>query len=335
MKVERLGDIDVEQTIRLFCEIVDELHVKMPDIERLQYKGVYPVDEVKNRLQDPGCVYLVGKSGNRVICFLFSWVTEGVGNIYWLGVDKEYRMKKYGAEMVRRVIDEFENRQCYEARVFTFQRVGLRLFENCGFKDITFIDKHLFGVNLVQMVRKLDAFRDVAYEKRIIISGDAGQGIKLIAHSLGSILSKLGKEVSVNLTYDSRVMGGNIKAELIYSNKKIESPFFDEADIAILLSKSCDTSIRAKKMIVEESIEGIDPADGGGLPTENGRVPFQRIAMQQFHSHIFVNMLAMGRLLRLIGIEIGQVNFQAEFPARFLDENIKAVKYGYSFRDWI
>lgn len=333
LNVEPLQEHDVETTIKLFHDIVDELHAMSQEIERVQFKKIYPPNKVKARLWDDNCVYLVGKLGDEIVSFLFGWVLHEIGNIYWVGVKKEYRMMKYGTIMVENAIEEFNKRQCQEVKLFTFQRVGLKMFEKCGFKDITYINKNFFGINLVQMVKKLSAYDENMQTKKIIISGEAGQGIKLIAHSLASILSKLKKEVTLNLIYDATVVGGNITAELIYSNKKIESPFFKEADIAIQLSKTVNPNIRAKKMIVEESNDELELNIGQFL--ESDKVPFERISTDRFQSHIFVNMIALGRLLKLIGVEISQISFKDEFPAKFLSENIKAVKYGYSYRDWV
>lgn len=335
LKIEMLQEQDVKQTIALFHEIVDELHIMNREIERLRFKNIYHPDKVKAVLKDANSVYLTGKMDSGIVCFLFGLVADSIGNIYWLGVKKEHRMKGYGTMLVERAIKEFEKRRCYEARVFTFQRIGLKMFEKCGFKDITYINKHFFGINLIQMVKKLEAFEEEPQTKKIVISGEAGQGIKLIAHSLASILTKLGKEVALNLIYDAMVTGGNITAELIYSNRKIVSPFFKEADIAIQLSKTINPSIHAKKMIIEESIGKMKFKKNSSQYMESDRVPFERISTEHFQTPVFVNMIALGKLLKLIGIEISQINFKEEFPARFLDENIKAVKYGYSHRDWI
>ncbi|MGR3319899.1 MAG: GNAT family N-acetyltransferase [Candidatus Anammoxibacter sp.] len=335
LKIEMLQEQDVEPTIALFHDIVDELHETSHEIERLQFKNIYPPDKVRERLNDSNCVYLTGKTDSMITCFLFGWATEDIGNVHWLGVKKEYRMNKFGTMLVESAIQEFNKRQCQEARLFTFQRIGLKMFEKCGFNDITYINKHFFGINLIQMVRRLEAFDKEAQTKKIIISGEAGQGIKLITNSLASILNKLGKEVVFNLTYDAGVRGGNITAELIYSNRRIDSPFFKEADIAIQLSKTINPLIRAKKMIVEESIGKIQLKENSDQYKKSDRIPFARISTEHFNSLVFVNMIALGKLLKLIGIEIGQINFKEEFPARFLNENIKAVKYGYSHRDWM
>jgi len=124
------------------------------------------------------------------------------------------------------------------------------------------------------------------------------------------------------------VRGGEITAELIYSDGKIDTPFFDKADLGVCLSKSKKETINAKELIVEA-----DAYDSDLIHPTPDVMPFAKIAMDQFHSHVFVNMIALGRLLSIIGIKIDKVDFESEFQSRFLEENTRAVKFGYTYRD--
>ena len=164
--------------------------------------------------------------------------------------------------------------------------------------------------------------------KKIVLVGEAGQGIKLMAHTLGNILAKMGKEVSLNIIYGTEVRGGEITAELIYSDEKIDTPFFDKADLGVCLSKSKKGQINAKELIVEETAY-----DSDLLYPISEKVPFAKIAMDEFHSPVFVNMIALGKLLNIIGIKIEKVDFDSEFRSKFLEENTRAVKFGYTYRD--
>ena len=103
------------------------------------------------------------------------------------------------------------------------------------------------------MVRKITPIPEEHRAKKIVLAGEAGQGIKFMAHALADILAKLGKEVSLNLVYDATVRGGNIRAEIVYSDEPIEVPFFEEADIGLQLSKSPDPTVRARHVLIESS----------------------------------------------------------------------------------
>ena len=66
---------------------------------------------------------------------------------------------------------------------------------------------------------------------------------------------------------------------------------------------------------------------------ESDRIPFGKIATEYFSSPVFVNMIALGKLLQKIGINIETINFNTVFPSQFFDENIRAISYGYTYQD--
>jgi len=333
--IENLKEPDVETAVNLFCSMVDELHAESLEIERLHFKDNYSVEEVKKRLDNKDCIYLVGKEDGRIIGFIFAWISQGVGNIHWMGVAPEYRKKGYGDKLLEEIIKIFENRGCYEAKLFTYpsEKVAYHVFQKHGFKEMAFIDRRFFGVGIILMVRTITPTPEEHRFKKIILAGEGGQGIKLMAHTLANILAKFGKEVTLNLVYDATVRGGNIRAEIVYADDPIDVPFFEEADVALQLSKTPDPMVRAKHVLIESSACHAECKRCELRCPASDRIPFEKLAIEQFNSPILVNMIALGRLLSMIGINIETVNFASEFPSQFLDENIKAVRYGYTYKD--
>lgn len=333
--IDNLKESDVEITIGLFHSIIDELHAESREVERLHFKDMYSIEEVKNRLNNKDCIYLVGKEDGRIVGFLFAWISESAGNIHWMGIMPDSRKKGYGDKILQEALKLFMERGCYEAKLFTYpsEKVAYHLFQKHGFKEIAFIDNRFFGVNIILMVRKITTVPEEHRSKKIVLAGEAGQGIKLMAHVLASILAKLGKEVSLNLIYDATVRGGNIRAEIVYSDDEIEVPFFEEADIGLQLSKIPDPEVKARQVLIESSACDAECKKCELRCPASDRIPFERLAIERFNSPIFVNMIALGRVLSKIGINIETVNFDSEFPSQFLDENIKAVRYGYTYQD--
>ncbi|HLE86354.1 MAG TPA: GNAT family N-acetyltransferase [Candidatus Brocadiaceae bacterium] len=333
--IENLRETDAASVVSLYHFIIDELHAKSLEVERLHFKDIYPVEEVKKRLDNKDCVYLVGKEDGTVVGFVFAWVAEGVGNLHWLGLTPGYRKKGYGDKLLEETIKIFMEKGCHEAKLFTYpsEKVAYHLFQKHGFKEVAFIDHRFFGVSIILMVRKITPIPEEHRSKKIVLAGEAGQGIKLMAHALANILAKLGKEVALNLVYDAAVRGGNIRAEIVYSDEPIEVPFFEEADIGLQLSKTLDSTVRAKHMLMESSACDMECKKCDIRCPVSDRIPFEKLATEQFNSPIFVNMIALGRLLSKIGINIETVNFASEFPSQFLDENIKAIRYGYTYQD--
>jgi len=333
--IENLRETDAASVVSLYHFIIDELHAKSLEVERLHFKDIYPVEEVKKRLDNKDCVYLVGKEDGTVVGFVFAWVAEGVGNLHWMGLTPGYRKKGYGDKLLEETIKIFMEKGCHEAKLFTYpsEKVAYHLFQKHGFKEVAFIDHRFFGVSIILMVRKITPIPEEHRSKKIVLAGEAGQGIKLMAHALANILAKLGKEVALNLVYDAAVRGGNIRAEIVYSDETIEVPFFEEADIGLQLSKTLDSTVRAKHMLMESSACDMECKKCDIRCPVSDRIPFEKLATEQFNSPIFVNMIALGRLLSKIGINIETVNFASEFPSQFLDENIKAIRYGYTYQD--
>lgn len=157
--------------------------------------------------------------------------------------------------------------------------------------------------------------------KRIIISGEGGQGIKLISVILGHILSKLGKEVSLIVDYSASVRGSEIDAYLTYSDKKIDNPIFEKADILLELSKFSIGKFKAKRTVCESGL------------CKDIEIPFEEIAEDKFDSPIEENMIALGELLRLIHIDISKIDLRKEVPKKSMEKHINAIKYGFRFQD--
>ncbi|MFQ5685988.1 MAG: GNAT family N-acetyltransferase [Candidatus Scalindua sp.] len=329
-EIKKLEEHEVKETVELFKAIVDELHANRSNIERLHYKATHPVKKVKEQLNDKDSVYLIGKLGEEIISFMFALVSDGIGNIHWLGVKPKYRKKGYAKMLTDKTIKQFVRKSCHEARVFAYPEAkgAYKLLKSFDFEEKSFIDEQFFGISIILMKKTLAPVPVKKMAKKIVLAGEAGQGIKLMAHTLGNILAKMGKEVSLNIVYGSAVRGGEITAELIYSDEKIASPFFDKADLGVCLSKSKKGQINAKELIVEETAYDSDLF----LPIPD-TMPFAKIAMDEFHSPVFVNMIALGRLLHIIGIKIEKVDFDSEFHSKFLEENTRAVKFGYTYRD--
>ena len=329
-EIKKLEEHEVKEAVELFKTIVDELHADSTNIERSHYKSTHPVKKVKEQLNDKDSVYLIGKLGKEIISFMFALVSDGIGNIHWLGVKEKYRRKGYAKMLTDKTIKQFIRKSCHEARVFAYPQAksAYKLFKSFDFEEKSFIDEQFFGISIILMEKTLAPVPLKKIAKKIVLAGEAGQGIKLMAHTLANILAKIGKEVSLNLVYDAAVRGGEITAELIYSDEKIETPFFDKADLGVCLSKSKKGAINAKELIVEK-----DAYDSDLFYPIPDVMPFAKIAMDEFHSPVFVNMIALGKLLSIIGIKIEKVDFELEFHSRFLEENTRAVKYGYTYRD--
>jgi Pyruvate/2-oxoacid:ferredoxin oxidoreductase gamma subunit len=168
--------------------------------------------------------------------------------------------------------------------------------------------------------------------KAIKIIGEAGQGVKLMSYTLASILAKLGNEVSLNLEYDSAVRSGTISADLIYSDDPIDNPIIDEADVLIKFTRTRDW-FPARDLVIDESLCGTKNLECNIQSKQGVNYGFQDVAISKFGSKIYINMIAMGRILRYIGVNIMLLNIEDLLPPKYVEKNLAAIKYGFNFRD--
>jgi Pyruvate/2-oxoacid:ferredoxin oxidoreductase gamma subunit len=90
----------------------------------------------------------------------------------------------------------------------------------------------------------------------------------------------------------------------------------DEADVLVRLHAKGDQLI-AQKTICDT-----------GLCTDE-EVPFGMMGIEKFGQMFFGNMIALGRLLRLIDIDISHIELEKFLPKSYLKENLKAIQLGY------
>ena len=157
--------------------------------------------------------------------------------------------------------------------------------------------------------------------KRIVFTGVGGQSVRVISHTLAQALKELDYQVVLLFDYDSSVRNQRITAYLSYDKKPIENPMIDEADILIRLHAKGDQLI-AQKTVCDT-----------GLCTDE-EIPFGMMGVEKFGRPIFGNMIALGRLFRLIDLDISHVELEKILPKSYLKENLKAIQIGYDLNSY-
>lgn len=148
-------------------------------------------------------------------------------------------------------------------------------------------------------------------QNSIIIIGTGGQGIKLLAHILGQILQELGKTVSIHYEYDAAMRGGKITSFLTFGNKKILNPIIEEADILLNFTNQKQQDYKAKLILEEKQLK------------------FEKEATEKLKNKRVANMIALGKLLEILKIDLKKITFKKILPEKFRETNIKAIKLGY------
>ncbi|HJT63819.1 MAG TPA: 2-oxoacid:acceptor oxidoreductase family protein [Candidatus Limnocylindria bacterium] len=158
---------------------------------------------------------------------------------------------------------------------------------------------------------------------RIALDGVGGQGVRLIAAILGSLLARMGKQVTVLLDYDSSVRGSMSDAFVIFDDAPIDNPVVEEADILLRLADRGHLRISGRKVVTDLGL---------GLEGEE-QIPFASLGSQHFGKELFGNMIALGRLLSLAGIEYDEAAIRDSLPRRYQDENVAAIRFGYELTE--
>ncbi|MBN2421664.1 2-oxoacid:acceptor oxidoreductase family protein [Candidatus Woesearchaeota archaeon] len=149
---------------------------------------------------------------------------------------------------------------------------------------------------------------------KIKLIGNAGQGIKTISLILSKIFTENGKYVCFSLNYGTNVRSGIITSDIIYSDEKIENPKIITPDIAVILSNANKTDFKNSEVISYEETD------------------FEKISFNAFKKARFANMIAMGKLLRLLKFDFKKINFKDKLPEKFQEKNIEAIKLGYDLK---
>lgn len=334
--IRKLEEKDIPEALVFFGKFIDWIHKGTTESYRQQFKDAYTEGRFREYILDPDLLFLVLRVGGEMEGMLMARITDGVAQIHWVGISPGIQEWGLGKRLLREGIREFRERGCYQAELFCYPKSvrALERFKKMGFKERARIDRSTLGTEVVYMVKELRRTPVRRRTKRIIIAGTAGQGVKLMAEILANILAKLQKEVSLNVIYGPSVRGGEIEAELIYSDEKIRVPFIDRADICLVLAKSGRRWPDAREIIVERGLCEKEDCTNCDFECPNSeRVSFARLSTREFGTPFFINMIALGTLMRRIGINLDTVNFSAELPKRFLKENLAAILYGYSYRE--
>lgn len=334
MKIRRAKPDDCPTVSRMMENLIDEIYKDESEDVRHALKANFTADALKEFCHEEYVVMYLGEIKGDIAAFLFGYLFHGVLTVYWLYVKKKYRGRGLIKELLNHVEQVLIREGCYKIEMYAYAKHNrfLDYSSRLGFKKGVKIEESMFGFPIQNIYKYIGDYQKADKEKKIKIMGEAGQGVKLLSTTLASILTNLGHEVSLNLEYDSAVRSGKISADLIYSDDTIANPIIDEADILIKFTRAREW-FPARNLIIDESICEDGPLQCEIKTKKGTDYGLQDVAVSQFGSKIFINMIALGRILRYIGINIMLLNIKDLLPPKRVDKNIAAVKYGFKYRD--
>jgi 2-oxoglutarate ferredoxin oxidoreductase subunit gamma len=158
-------------------------------------------------------------------------------------------------------------------------------------------------------------------ERAIVIDGVGGQGVRVIGNTMATLLGHLGYQVTLLYDYDSSVRGGMSEAFLRYGEDPVANPVVEHADVTLRLADRGPNHLQSRYVVCDVGL-----AREGENAEE---IPFLELGVKLFGRDLFGNMIALGRLLRLSGVALDEQVLAASLPAKWRDQNMAAVRYGY------
>jgi 2-oxoglutarate ferredoxin oxidoreductase subunit gamma len=162
--------------------------------------------------------------------------------------------------------------------------------------------------------------------------GFGGQGLVLAATVFGTAAVLSGLNAVQTQSYGSEARGGECQAELILSQKPINSPSAAKVDLLIAMSQpALDRYLRR---LSSNGTLVIDPRYVDRPGREDIRiieVPVTQMAAEEIGQQITANMVMLGFLRQatnLISEEILLKAIGESVPERFLEANLKAADRG-------
>lgn len=165
------------------------------------------------------------------------------------------------------------------------------------------------------------------------ISGLGGQGVVAAGQILGRAAVYDGKNVVQTQSYGAEARGSAAKSEVIISNDKIGFPTVRQSDILVTMSQ--EALDKYLKDLKEEGVLIVDSTYVKKIPETKAKtykIPATEEAERIFGAKIHANMLILGALTKIIGINAKAVEKAVEetLGKKVANTNIEAFRKGRS-----
>ncbi len=180
-------------------------------------------------------------------------------------------------------------------------------------------------------VEQLPPERATRQRTEILISGFGGQGVIRMAQILGLCAINEGHKVTMLKSHGTETRGGYVRAQLVISPEYVDSPVVENAAIFVAFSapayKKFYDLCRGKILYDPEMVEEVRPDE----PERHVAIPATALAKEHFGNVLFANMIMLGALTRLTGMDFEAMKkAMLQVIPRFHEQNLKALALGYN-----
>jgi 2-oxoglutarate ferredoxin oxidoreductase subunit gamma len=164
----------------------------------------------------------------------------------------------------------------------------------------------------------------------ILISGFGGQGVIRMGQILGLCAINQGRRVTMLKSHGTETRGGYVRAQVVISPDYVDSPVVEHADIFVAFSAPAYRKFydhcRGKILYDPELVDAVRPDE----PERHVAIPATSLSKQHFDNPLFANMIMLGALTRVAGMDLEAMRqaMLAVIP-RFHEQNVRALELGY------
>jgi 2-oxoglutarate ferredoxin oxidoreductase subunit gamma len=172
--------------------------------------------------------------------------------------------------------------------------------------------------------------------REIKVGGFGGQGIILSGHIIGKAVSLYDKKHSaLTQSYGPAARGGACSTELVVSDSEINNPFFNNADIMVLMSQESYNNFvpnlkRGGLALIDEDL--VDPGQVKG-PSSLYSIPATKMA-EGLGKRIIANIVMLGFFTAMTDVVSRKAMEEAimgSVPKGTEELNLKAFAAGYEY----
>jgi 2-oxoglutarate ferredoxin oxidoreductase subunit gamma len=165
----------------------------------------------------------------------------------------------------------------------------------------------------------------------ILISGFGGQGVIRMGQIIGLCAIKQGHRVTMLKSHGTEIRGGYVRAQLVIAPDYVDSPVVEHADVFVAFSAPAYRKFydlcRGKILYDPEMVEEVRAE----APERHLAVPATQLSKERFNNVLFANMIMLGALTRLSGMDYAAMKqAMLDVIPRFHEQNVAALDVGHT-----
>lgn len=183
----------------------------------------------------------------------------------------------------------------------------------------------IFGEYIGKIYKISFEYFNMPREINIRIAGTGGQGVIKAGLVLAEAFALDGKNVVQIQSYGPEARGGVSRTDIVVSDEEIDFPGLRRIDYLLVLHDSAYRKyypqVDGKTHVIYDS-SLVNARRGLGFP-------FTETSIREFGSPLFTNMIAIGALAAMLGLQPEKVEVVIAKRIRNAGENIKAFRIGF------